>query len=38
MKENGLQQAKERSRRLVAQTINDADSIDDMALLENSLA
>ena len=38
MKENGLKQTKERSRRYLAKTINDADSADDITLLANAPA
>ena len=38
MKENGLKQAKESSRRYPAQAITDADYADDIALLANTLA
>ena len=36
MKENSLKLAKERSRRYSAQTITDADCVDDIALLANA--
>ena len=36
MKENGFKLAKKRNRRYPAQTITDADYIDDIALLANS--
>ena len=38
MKENVFKQAKERSRRYPAQTITDADHVDDIALLANTPA
>ena len=38
MKENGFKQAKERSRRYLAQTITDAYYADDIALLANTPA
>ena len=38
MKDNGLKLAKERSRKYPAQTIMDADYVDDIALLANTLA
>ena len=36
MKENGFKLVKERSRRYPAQTITDADYVDDIALLANT--
>ena len=38
MKESGLKLTKERSRRYPAQTITDADYVDDIVLLVNSPA
>ena len=38
MKENGFKLTKERRRRYPAQTITDADSADDIALLANAPA
>ena len=38
MKENGFKLAKERSRKYPAQTITDADYVDDIALLANTPA
>ena len=38
IKENGLKLAKERSRTYTAQTITNADNVDDIALLANSPA
>ena len=38
MKDNGFKLSKERSRRYSAQTITDADYVDDIALLANTPA